>query len=294
MTAMCEGRVCVVTGAARGIGRAHAEALAAQGARVVINDVDADAVRDAVAALEAAEAQAIGHVGDVSSIEGAHGLIDAALARWGRLDVVVNNAGIARDRMLVNLSEADWDDVLRVHLKSTFLVTQRAAQHWRERSKAGDVLDARVVNTVSAVGLYGHAGQSNYAAAKGAIAAFTVTAAMELGRYGVTVNAVCPTALTDMTASVLGESDEARSGALDPRWASPAVVWLASSMSAGVTGRVIVASGKRLAIAEGWHRGPTAAPVADPDEIDGVLRGLLAEATPNADDQGDLPARSRA
>jgi NAD(P)-dependent dehydrogenase (short-subunit alcohol dehydrogenase family) len=287
---LCQGRVCVVTGAGRGIGRAYAEALVAQGARVVVNDVDGAVVQGAVEALTAAGGEAIGHAEDVSTTAGATGLIEAALATWGRLDVVVNNAGITRDRMLINLTEADWDDVIRVHLKSTFLVTQAAARHWRERGKAGEPVDARVINTVSSVGLYGHVGQSNYGAAKGAIASFTITAAMELGRYGVTVNAVCPTALTQMTEDVLSDTDDARRGALDPTWVSPAVVWLASPLSADVTGRVIVASGRRLAIAEGWHRGPTAPPVADAAEVDGVIRTLLASAAPNADDQGDLVA----
>ncbi|HKY15356.1 MAG TPA: SDR family NAD(P)-dependent oxidoreductase [Microthrixaceae bacterium] len=289
MTEMCEGRVGVITGAGRGIGRAYAEALVASGARVVVNDVDEAVAADAVDALVAAGGDAVAHVGDVSSAAGAEGLVQTALERWGRLDVALNNAGISRDRMLVNLSESDWDDVIRVHLKSTFLVTQRAAQHWREVSKSGEPVDARVINTVSAVGLYGHVGQSNYAAAKGAIAAFTVTTALELGRYGVTVNAVCPTALTDMTADVLGDSEDARSGVLDPSWVAPAVVWLASGQSADVTGRVIVASGRRLAIAEGWHRGPTAEPVGDPAEVDTVMRRLLADAAPNADDQGAIP-----
>ena len=206
--------------------------------------------------------------------------------------MVVNNAGIARDRMLVNLTEDDWDQVMQVHLKSTFLVTQRAARHWRERTKSGETgetVDARVVNTVSSVGLYGHVGQSNYGAAKAAIASFTITAAMELGRYGATVNALCPTALTPMTEAVgLGDTDDARAGALDPRWVSPALVWLASPLSADVTGRVIVASGKRLAVAEGWRRGPTGPPVADPADVDAAIRPLLAAAAPNADVQGDI------
>jgi NAD(P)-dependent dehydrogenase (short-subunit alcohol dehydrogenase family) len=209
VTGLVEGRVCAVTGARRGIGRAHVEALLAEGARVVVNDVadpDVDGLGD----------DAVAHVGDVSTTGGADGLLRTALDTWGRLDVVVNNAGIARDRMLVNLSEEDWDDVLRVHLKSTFLVTQRAARHWRERSKAGDELDARVVNTVSSVGLYGNVGQANYAAAKGAIASFTLVAAMELERYGVTVNALCPTALTAMTEPVrLGDTPDAKAGAYD-------------------------------------------------------------------------------
>jgi NAD(P)-dependent dehydrogenase (short-subunit alcohol dehydrogenase family) len=291
VSGLCEGRVCAITGAGRGVGRAYAEALVGAGARVVVNDVDAAAVEGAVAALTRAGGDVAGHVGDVAVAEGADGLVTTALDRWGRIDAVVNNAGIVRDRMLVNLSETDWDDVIRVHLKSTFLVTQRAAQHWRAQAKSGDRVDARVINTVSAVGLYGHAGQSNYAAAKGAIAAFTITAAMELARYGVTVNAVCPTALTDMTAGVLGETDVARSGGLDPAWVAPAVVWLASPQSADVCGRVIIASGQRLAIAEGWHRGPTASPVRDPAAVDAVIRQLLAEAAPNADEQGAIPAR---
>jgi NAD(P)-dependent dehydrogenase (short-subunit alcohol dehydrogenase family) len=289
MKKICEGRVCVVTGAARGIGRADIDALVTAGARVVVNDVDEAAVTEAIGALIEAGAEATGHVGDVSTAAGAEALLATALHRWGGIDVVVNNAGIARDRMLVNLSESDWDDVIRVHLKSTFLVTQAAARYWREQSKQGEAVDARVINTVSAVGLYGHVGQSNYAAAKGAIASFTITAAMELERYGVTVNAVCPTALTDMTADVLGDSDDAKSGVFDPKWVAPVVVWLASPASADVTGRVIVASGRRLAIAEGWHRGPTAEPVRDVADVDATIRSLLAEAAPNADDQGSIP-----
>ena len=289
MADMCDGRVCVITGAGRGIGRAYAEALVAAGARVVVNDVDDSVAADTVDALVAAGGEAVAHVGDVSSASGAEALVRTALDRWGRLDVALNNAGISRDRMLINLSESDWDDVLRVHLKSTFLVTQQAARHWREQSKAGESVDGRVINTVSAVGLYGHAGQSNYAAAKGAIAAFTITASLELVRYGVTANAICPTALTDMTADVLGDSDDAKSGVLDPSWVAPAVVWLASPLSADITGRVIVASGRRLAIAEGWHRGPTAEPVRDAAEVDATIRRLLADAAPNADDQGTIP-----
>ncbi len=296
MSPLCGERVCVITGAARGIGRAHADALVAEGARVVINDVDGAAVAETVDALRQAAGTpvAVGHVGDVSTATGADGLLAAALDTWGRFDVVVNNAGIARDRMLVNLTEDDWDAVLNVHLRSTFLVTQRAARHWRERSKAGDAIDARVVNTVSSVGLYGHVGQANYSAAKAAIASFTITASMELGRYGATVNALCPTALTPMTEAVgLGDTDDARSGALDPAWVSPALVWLASPLSADVTGRVIVTSGKRLAVAEGWRRGPTGPPVAEAADVDAAIRPLLAAATPNADVQGDIPTGAR-
>lgn len=292
---LCEGRVCLVTGAGQGIGRAYVEALAAQGALVVVNDVNADAVADVVSGVRALGGEAAGHVGDVSTSAGADSLIATATDTWGHLDAVVNNAGIARDKMLVNMSEADWDDVLRVHLKSTFLVTQRAASHWRARSKAGDAVDARVVNTVSSVGLYGHLGQANYGAAKGAIASFTVIAAMELARYGVTVNAVCPTALTPMTQAVgLGESDAARAGRLDPKFVAATLTWLVSPLAADVTGRVIVSSGVRLAIAEGWHRGPTGPAVDDPAAVEAAIRPLLAAAAPNADVQGDIPRWSSA
>jgi NAD(P)-dependent dehydrogenase (short-subunit alcohol dehydrogenase family) len=287
VTALCADRVCVVTGAGQGIGLAHAVALAQAGARVVVNDVDERAVDQAVARIGD---RAVACVTDASTGDGAAQLIQCALDTWDGLDVVVNNAGITRDKMLVNLTEEDWDSVLQVHLKSTFLLTRGAARYWRERSKAGQPVDGRVINTVSSVGLYGHVGQSNYGAAKGAIASFTITASLELGRYGVTVNALCPTALTQMTeVAGLAHTEDGRAGRLDPRWVSPALVWLASPRSADVTGRVIVASGRRLAIAEGWHRGPTAAPVEDPAQVEDVIRGLLAQAAPNADDQGDIP-----
>ena len=285
------GRVCVVTGAARGIGRAHVDALVAEGAKVVVNDVDAEAVTGVVDELGAGRRRGRGLRRRRVDRGGADALIATALDAWGRIDVIVNNAGIARDRMLVNLAEDDWDAVLAVHLKSTFLATQRVARLWRERAKAGETVDGRVVNTVSSVGLYGHAGQANYAAAKGAIASFTLVASMELGRYGATVNALCPTALTPMTEAVgLGDTDEAKAGAFDPRWVSAPLVWLASPLSADVTGRVIVASGTRLAVAEGWSRGPTGAPVDDPTEVDAAIRPLLAAAAPNADVQGDRPS----
>ncbi len=287
---LCAGRVCIVTGSGGGLGRAHADALAAAGGRVVINDVVEANVAETVDAIRAAGGQAAGHVGDASTSDGADELMATALAAFGDVDVVVNNAGIARDRMLINLSEDDWDAVLQVHLKSTFLLTQRAARRWRERSKAGESLDARVINTVSSVGLYGQPGQANYGAAKGAIASFTVIAAMELERYGVTVNALCPTALTPMTEAVgLADSDDAKAGRLDPSWVSAPLVWLASPRSADVTGRVIVASGKRLAIAEGWVRGPTTDAVDDPLAVEDAIRPLLRDAAPNADVQGDRP-----
>ncbi len=300
MTAGCDGRVCVVTGGGRGIGQAHAQALAAAGARVVVNDVGAtkdgagpaSSVAQAAAELiRAAGGQAVAHSGDVSTEEGAQSLIHCALDTWGRLDTVINNAGILRDKMLVSMEISDWDSVLQVHLRSTFLVSRLAAQHWRQLHKRGQPIDARIINTTSSSGLYGNVGQSNYGAAKAAIAAFTVITSMELERYGITVNALCPTALTRMTADTrFGESPDARAGTLDPRWVSPVLVWLAGSQSAGITGRVLVASGRNVAIAEGWRRGPTAPPIDNPDAADAILRPLLERAQPNANMRGEIVA----
>ena len=293
---LCDGRVCVVTGGARGIGRAHVDALARAGARVVVNDLGVSkegaspmraAAEEAAAEVVAAGGEAVAHTGDVSTAAGANTLIELALSTWGRLDVVVNNAGILRDKTIVNMSDDEWDAVINVHMRSTFLVTRAAARHWRDRAKAGDAVDARVVNTTSSSGLYGNVGQSNYGAAKAGIASFTIIASMELARYGVTVNAVCPTAKTRMTEDTrFGRSADALSGVLDPEWVSPAVVWLASALSNDITGRVIVASGRNLAIAEGWRLGPRADAVADPAEVNAVIRPLLAAAQQNADMRG--------
>jgi NAD(P)-dependent dehydrogenase (short-subunit alcohol dehydrogenase family) len=296
---LCEGRVCVISGAGRGIGRSHAEALAREGAKVVVNDIgvakdgeagSADPAREAADAIVDAGGEAVANTDDVSTMAGAASLVAQAIDTWGRVDVVVNNAGILRDKMIVNMTEDDWDAVLSVHLRSTFLLTNVAGNHWRERSKAGDEPDARVINTVSASGIYGQPGQANYGAAKAGIASFTVIAAMELERYGVTVNAICPTAMTRMLEGTrFAESDEAKAGLLDPRYVSPALVWLASPLSRHCTGRVIAASGRALYIAEGWARGPAAPPVDDPRAVDDVIRPLLSAARPNADMRGNIP-----
>ncbi|HZQ77983.1 MAG TPA: SDR family oxidoreductase [Acidimicrobiia bacterium] len=285
---LCEGRICVVTGAGRGIGREYALMLAAQGAHVVVNDVGGDRTgtgadtgpaAEVVAEITAAGGAAVANTDDISTWAGAEALVAQAIEVFGGLDVVVNNAGILRDRMLVNMSEEEWDSVIRVHLKGTFAVTRHAAAWWRDRSKAGETNDARVINTTSVSGIYGNVGQANYGAAKAGIAGFTVIAARELGRYGVTVNAIAPGALTRMTED-LPIPDE-RKAALDPRWVAPVCVWLASPLSADVTERVIEVSGTNFAIAEGWHRGPSADPVADPAGVDAAVRKLLAGARPN-------------
>ena len=290
---LCEGRICVITGAGRGIGREYALLLAEHGAHVVVNDLGGDRTGTGpdpteagagpaqlvVDEITAAGGVAVANTDDISTWAGAEALIRQAVDVFGGLDVVINNAGILRDRMLVNMSEDEWDSVIRVHLKGTFAVSRHAAAYWRDRSKAGETNDARIINTTSVSGIYGNVGQANYGAAKSGIAGFTIIAARELARYGVTVNAIAPGALTRMTED-LPIPEEARK-ALDPRWVAVIGVWLASKLSSDVTERVIEISGTTFAIAESWHRGPEDAPVADPADVDGVIRKLLADARPN-------------
>jgi NAD(P)-dependent dehydrogenase (short-subunit alcohol dehydrogenase family) len=285
---LCEGRVGIVTGAGRGLGREYALTLAQHGATVVVNDFggardgtggDAGPAQQVVDEIVAAGGEAVANTDDVGSWTGAKGLVRQAIDTFGGLDVLVNNAGILRDRMVFSMSEDEWDAVLRVHLKGTFATTRFAAEHWRDRAKAGVTNDARIVNTTSVAGLYANSGQTNYGAAKAGIATFTQIAAQELGRYGVTVNAVAPGALTRLTDD-LGLPGETTSR-FEPRWVAPVVTWLASPLSADVTGQVIESSGLVLAIAEGWRRGPsTDEPPAEPGEVDAAVRKLLAEARP--------------
>ena len=294
---LCEGRVAIVTGAGRGIGREYAKMLAEHGARVVVNDLGgtrdgsgsdlgpADAV---VEEIRAAGGEAAANGNDVSSFAGAKEMIEQAVDTFGRLDVLVNNAGILRDRMLVNMEESEWDSVIAVHMKGTFGPAHHAARYWRAEVKEGRSVDARIINTTSVSGIYGNAGQTNYGAAKAGMAAFTIIASRELRRYGISVNAIAPGALTRMTEDLHpGEiTDEMRERSA-PRHVAPIVTWLASAESAGITGRVFEASGSVLAIAEGWHRGPRAEPVADPREIGPVVRRMMEDARLNAGMNGE-------
>jgi NAD(P)-dependent dehydrogenase (short-subunit alcohol dehydrogenase family) len=295
---LCDGRIVVVTGAGRGIGREHALLLAAHGAKVVVNDLggamdgsggDLTPAQQVVAEIVAAGGEAVVNGDDVSDWDGAERLINTAIDTFGDLHALVNNAGILRDRMLVNMSEQEWDAVIKVHLKGTFGPARHAAAYWRDQSKAGKEVDARIINTTSVSGIYGNPGQTNYGAAKAGIAAFTGIASMELARYGVTVNAVAPNALTRMTEGLAGAlaSDDERKEQLAPRWIAPIVTWLASTESKGVTGRVFEAAGDVLAIAEGWHRGPRTAPVDDPTRLGSVVEDLLSRARKPAGMNGD-------
>ena len=287
--ALLDGRVALVTGAGGGIGREHALSLAREGARVVVNDLGGAVTGDArdlaqqvVAEIRAFGGEAVANGGNVADWDDAADMVAQAVDDFGRLDVLVNNAGILRDRMLVNMSLEEWDAVIAVHLRGTFAPMRHAAAHWRDQAKAGDPVDARIINTTSASGIYGNVGQSNYGAAKAGIAALTTIAAEELHRYGVTVNAIAPTALTRMTEG-LAELDEATKQLVDPKWVAPMVTWLASSEARGVTGRVFEVSGQSFAIAEGWRRGPSAPASLDPAGLGPLVAKLMADARPNAD-----------
>jgi NAD(P)-dependent dehydrogenase (short-subunit alcohol dehydrogenase family) len=307
MSGMNEGRVAIVTGAGRGIGRAHAFELARQGTKVVVNDLGGEIdgegtsqgpARDVVDAIRAAGGHAVANGDDVSDWAGAERLVHTAIDTFGGLDIIVNNAGILRDRMLVNMTIEEWDAVIKVHLRGTFAPVRWAAGYWRERAKEGNVRDARVINTTSATGLYGNLGQANYGAAKAGIAAFTIIAAGELARYGVTVNAISPTARTRMTEHARGPEAYRPDKAddfdfYDPDNMAPLVAWLSSPEAAHVTGRVFTVRGGQISVAEGWHAGPSANRHGrwDPAELGPVVNDLVDRAAPNADLFGAVSER---
>ena len=296
MGTICQDRVVIVTGAARGIGREYALHLAAEGAKVVVNDIGTDrgghgrdhsAAQEVVDEIIANGGAAIANADDISDWAGARNLIESTVAHFGALHGLVNNAGILRDRMMVNMEESEWDAVVNVHLKGTFAPSHHAAVYWRSIQKqTGEPASGRIINTTSSSGLFGNIGQTNYGAAKAGIAAMTVIAARELKRYGVTVNAICPHAQTRMTESLRERTPE-EIESRHPRWISPVVVWLASQESDDVTGRIFEVGGGFLAALEGWHRGPEAPPMDDPAQIGPILKELASAARRNADMKGN-------
>jgi 3-oxoacyl-[acyl-carrier protein] reductase len=246
-----DGRVAIVTGAGNGLGRAEALALAAAGARIVLNDLAAGDVRAVADEIVAGGGQAVAVPADIGEWTTGQQLVAAALGRYGRLDILVNNAGVLRDRMVFTMSADEWDLVLRVHLRGHFVTTRFATAHWREHSKAaGGPVYGRIVNTSSEAFLLGSAGQPNYAAAKAGIAALTVTTARSCGRYGVRANAICPRARTAMTADLMGAAPEGAVDPLAPEHVAPLVVYLASPAAAGVNGEVFVVHGGVAAVME--------------------------------------------
>jgi NAD(P)-dependent dehydrogenase (short-subunit alcohol dehydrogenase family) len=291
---ICEGRVVIVTGAGRGIGREHALELARQGARVVVNDLggstsgegkDLSPAQSVVQEIEKLGGTAIANGSDIADWDQSAALVKAAIDAFGRLDAIVNNAGILRDRMFVNSSVEEWDAIMRVHLRGHFCATRHACAHWRDRSKAGERVSARIVNTSSGAGLQGSVGQSNYAAAKAGIAALTLVQAVELARYGVTANALAPSARTRLTESVFPDmmkKPESGFDAMDPANISPIVAWLVSEESGDVTGRVFEIEGGKLSLADGWRTGPALDSKArwNPAELGDAVRELIAKSVP--------------
>jgi NAD(P)-dependent dehydrogenase (short-subunit alcohol dehydrogenase family) len=289
---ICDDRVVIVTGAGGGLGRAHALAFAAEGAAVVVNDIgtsregegsSAGPAQSVVDEIRAAGGTAVANTDDIADWDGAESLVRNAISEFGTLDVLVNNAGFLRDRMLVGMSIEEWDAVVRVHMRGHFCTLRHAGGYWREQSKNGSQPDARIINTSSGAGLMGSVGQGNYSAAKAGIVGMTLVAASELARYGVTVNAIAPAARTRMTEVAMPEMmkvPESGFDAMAPENVSPLVVWLGSAESREVTGRVFEVEGGLVSVADGWQHGPRADKGErwSPAELGPVVRDLIAQA----------------
>ncbi|NOX51954.1 MAG: SDR family NAD(P)-dependent oxidoreductase [Gammaproteobacteria bacterium] len=291
MAGICQGRVVIVTGAGRGVGRGHALEFARQGASVVVNDLGGDrtggggslsTAMEVVEEIKAMGGQAIANGADVSNWDQAKEMVGCAVESFGRLDVLVNNAGILRDRMMINMTELEWDMVVKVLLKGTFAPSHHAANYWRTQAKVGTpVASPRIINTASGSGLFGNIGQSNYGAAKAGVASFTLITARELLRYGITVNAISPAARTRMTED-LGYGDDRVEGQFDSTNAdnvAPTVVWLGSVESDGITGRVFELRGGLIGVAEGWTHGPRVEQSErwDPKILGPIIRKLVED-----------------
>lgn len=286
---ICQDRVVIVTGAGRGIGRAHALEFARQGAKLVVNDLGAEAdgqgrsegpAGEVVDEIRAMGGEAVVNGADVADFEASRGLVQSAIDHFGRLDVVVNNAGFLRDRMFLKTSEEEWDAVIRVHLKGHFCTSRHAAEYWRNESKAGNPVDGRIINTSSGAGLQGSVGQATYSAAKGGIATLTLVQAAELGRYGVTANAIAPAARTRMTEAIFTDMKPPQDGSFDenaPENISPLVVWLGSPESREVTGRVFEVKGGIIGTSDGYRDGPIMDKGSrwEPDEVGAAVQDVI-------------------
>ena len=288
MSGICEGRVVIITGAGGGLGAAHARVLAAEGASVVVNDINEDAAAAVVGEITAAGGKAVVNTFDITNYDDSLNAVQQAIASFGDLHAVVNNAGVNRDRMFASMTEQEWDTIMAVHLKGHFCISSHAVHYWRGMAKEGKTVDARIINTSSGAGLQGSVGQSNYAAAKAGIAALTLNQAAELGRYGITANAITPAARTGMTTAVAAMAErmaKPEDGSFDywaPENVSSLVAWLASSESAQVTGRVFEAEGGKISIADGWRStaGVDKGARWAPAEVKDAVAELLAKEVP--------------
>jgi len=285
---ICDQRVVIVTGAGGGLGAAHARVLASEGAAVLVNDINTEAARAVVNEITAAGGLAVVNESDITNYESSGQAVAQAVETFGDLTGVVNNAGNNRDRMFASLSEADWDQVMAVHLKGHFCIASHAVQYWRHQSKLGNAVSGRLINTTSGAGLQGSIGQSNYAAAKAGIAALTLNQAAELGRYGITANAICPVARTGMTTAVpamaerMAAPDDGSFDHFAPENVSSVVTWLCSERSGNVTGQIIEAEGGRIAIADGWRstEGVDKGSRWAPADVGTALEAAMASAVP--------------
>ena len=282
----CENRTVIITGAGGGLGRAYALAFGQTGANVVVNDIRLEASEQVATEVIAAGGKALANQGDITSMAGAQSIVDAAVAAFDEVHVLVNNAGILRDRMFISLNEEDWDLVMKVHLKGHFCLANILGRRWRDAAKAGQKIEARIINTSSGAGLQGSVGQSNYSAAKGGIASLTLVQAAEMARYGITVNGLAPAARTSMTESAMPDVVKAPSDGSFDAWSpdnvAPLVVWLGSLESSHVTGKLFESQGGRISMCDGWRTDATLDKGArwQPEELGPIVNQLIEQATP--------------
>jgi NAD(P)-dependent dehydrogenase (short-subunit alcohol dehydrogenase family) len=288
MTGFLDGRVVIITGAGGGLGAAHARVLAAEGAAIVVNDINTEAAQSVVNEIVAAGGKAVANASDITNYDDSLNAVKQAIDSFGDLHGVVNNAGVNRDRMFASMTEAEWDTIMAVHLKGHFCISSHAVHYWRGLSKEGRAVDARIINTSSGAGLQGSVGQSNYAAAKAGIAALTLNQAAELGRYGITANAIVPVARTGMTTAVeemaqrMAAPEDGSFDHFAPENVSSLIAWLVSTESAHVSGRVLESEGGRIAIADGWRstEGVDKGARWEPAEVGEAMAELLAKEVP--------------
>jgi NAD(P)-dependent dehydrogenase (short-subunit alcohol dehydrogenase family) len=288
MSGFLDGRVVIITGAGGGLGAAHARVLAAEGAAIVVNDINTEAAQSVVNEIVAAGGKAVANASDITNYDDSLNAVKQAIDSFGDLHGVVNNAGVNRDRMFASMTEAEWDTIMAVHLKGHFCISSHAVHYWRGLSKEGRAVDARIINTSSGAGLQGSVGQSNYAAAKAGIAALTLNQAAELGRYGITANAIVPVARTGMTTAVeemaqrMAAPEDGSFDHFAPENVSSLIAWLVSTESAHVSGRVLESEGGRIAIADGWRstEGVDKGARWEPAEVGEAMAELLAKEVP--------------